>query len=103
MAVETPRISPTEGAILSVLLERETYGLQIVNEIKERGGRLSLGGVYTLLNRLEQKGLVEGRWEASSNERKGARRRYYRVTGLGRRVLSALRDLFMPAGLELSR
>ncbi len=87
--LEVPRISQTEAAILAAIGSSEMYGLEIVDEVTGRGGRLSLGGVYTLLHRLETKGLVESRWGSGDDVREGARRRYYAVTALGGRALSA--------------
>jgi DNA-binding PadR family transcriptional regulator len=59
----------------------ETYGF----ELAEATG-LPSGTIYPILHRLEEEGLVKGRWghvEAGSQHR---RRRYYELTGEGRRV-----------------
>lgn len=85
---QLPRVSHTEATILGALVGGELYGLEIVDVVKANGGRLSLGGVYTLLHRLEAKGLVTSRWGDTDEDRAGARRRYYALTGLGQRVLS---------------
>jgi PadR family transcriptional regulator PadR len=70
--------------VLSVLLEvgqagDEAYGL----EISRRTG-LKSGTLYPILDRLEDAGWVESRWEESEPSRNGRpRRRFYRLTSAG--------------------
>lgn len=86
-----PRITIAEASILAALSSAdELYGLAIIHEIKNLGGSVSLGGLYTLLHRLEKKSLVDGRWGDESEAREGARRRYYRITATGSRALANL-------------
>ena len=92
--VGIPRLSGTEILILASLAEGEQYGLQIVDTVKNlTDGRehLSLGGLYTTLHRMERKGLVAGRWGETTDDRRGARRRYYQMTGVGQRSLAETR------------
>jgi DNA-binding PadR family transcriptional regulator len=44
---------------------------------------------YPLLYRLEKRGFIEGRWVEKAGKR---RRRYYRLTAEGRKVLAAQRQ-----------
>ena len=84
---EMLNLSPNEGDILSVLLGRELYGLDILNQLNPgRPIPLSFGSLYPALNRLEKKGFLEWRWGDEQEETGGARRKYYKVTGLGARV-----------------
>ena len=53
---------------------------------------LKEGSLYPALYRLEQQGLIAARWEAATAERRGPRRRVYRLTAKGRRRLHAARD-----------
>jgi DNA-binding PadR family transcriptional regulator len=81
-----PRLSSKERLILGLLLashEREMYGLQLVSEAD---GRLARGTVYVLLDRMEEKGLVESRQEVRAANASGMARRLYRATGLGATV-----------------
>lgn len=84
-------LSPKEEAVLNSVLYRERYGLEIIEAVKEAsGGRIQLGfgSLYPTLHKLEQKGFLEARWgDETLEERGGARRRYYRITGLGEKVL----------------
>jgi len=71
--------------VLQVLLDSpadETYGLEVV-----RASGVSAGTAYAILRRLEDEGLLDGRWETIDPEDEGRPpRRYYRLNGEGRRV-----------------
>lgn len=86
---EIQNLSALEGDILTVLLARERYGLEILNKLNpSRPTPLSFGSLYPALNRLEKKGLIEWRWGDEQEETGGARRKYYKVTGLGASVFN---------------
>lgn len=94
-------LSAMEEDILSVLLGRSLYGLQISTAIEEasNGARvIGVGSLYPTLRRLEKKGFVSSSWEgdgASSEEGRkgGARRRYYRISTEGSKVLTENREI----------
>ncbi len=71
--------------VLQMLLDapaEETYGLQVV-----RATGLPAGSAYAILSRLEKDGLLSSRWEALDGADAGRPpRRYYRLSGSGRRV-----------------
>ncbi|HTA34200.1 MAG TPA: PadR family transcriptional regulator [Solirubrobacteraceae bacterium] len=71
--------------ILQVLLDApadEAYGLEVV-----RASGVPVGTAYAILRRLEDEGLLDGRWEQISPEDEGRpARRYYKLNGEGRRV-----------------
>lgn len=80
-----------ETLVLSALESGEAHGLEIVKRVEAGGsGALTLkeGSLYPALYRLEQAGLVKGKWEGESSGRRGARRRLYRLTRKGRRQLA---------------
>jgi PadR family transcriptional regulator PadR len=81
----------TEMLVLSLVEARARHGYEIGKMIEARsGGRLTfaLPTLYPTLLRLENRGLIKGRWV----ERAGQRERcYYRLTSEGRRVLAAQR------------
>ncbi|NEQ50339.1 MAG: helix-turn-helix transcriptional regulator [Leptolyngbya sp. SIO3F4] len=82
------RISAIDEDVLTVLLGRELYGLEILDQLNlDRPNELKFGSLYPALNRLEKKGLVDWKWGDEVDESGGARRKYYKVTGLGSRVL----------------
>jgi PadR family transcriptional regulator PadR len=96
------RTSNLETLILAALETSELYGLSIIERVKETTGQsLSLGGLYTTLHRMEQKGIVASRWGESTEVRQGARRRYYQITALGQQTLTETRQMLVK-GLNLA-
>lgn len=80
------RLSSKEAVVLELLADGEQYGLGIV---RQSGGRLKRGTVYTTLNRMQQKGLVSSRSEDKPAHVPGIPRRLFRATAYGLRVLQA--------------
>jgi DNA-binding PadR family transcriptional regulator len=75
--------------VLAVLREGELYGYEIAARIRERSGAFidpGEGWLYPALHRLETDGALEASWRESGI---GPRRRYYRLTLTGRRMLAA--------------
>jgi DNA-binding PadR family transcriptional regulator len=54
--------------------------------------RLKEGSVYPALYRLEREGLIKGTWESGQTERRGPRRRIYKLTRKGHAKLAAGRE-----------
>ena len=92
------KLTAIDQDILTVLLRaEERYGLEILeclNLDREKilGIELGFGSLYPALNRLEKKGLIEWRWGNEDEVSGGARRKYYKITGLGERSLKAIND-----------
>jgi PadR family transcriptional regulator PadR len=75
--------------LLSMLSRESMYGYQIIKEISRQSGGvfdLKEGTLYTILHALEAEGSVASYWQ-ESNE--GRRRKYYRITAQGIKLLSA--------------
>ncbi|MBW4490348.1 MAG: PadR family transcriptional regulator [Trichocoleus desertorum ATA4-8-CV12] len=89
-------LSALEEDLLTVLLGKELYGLQVMNAMNEaRQGRrqIGFGSLYPTLHRLDKKGLVKARWgDEADEEAGGARRKYYKLTGLGEKVLKETQE-----------
>jgi transcriptional regulator len=80
-----------ELLILSLLEARPRHGYEVSKLIEQRSGgavRFYVASLYPLLYRLEKRGWVEGRWVEKAGQR---RRRYYRLTPQGRKVLASQR------------
>ncbi|MEH2453536.1 PadR family transcriptional regulator [Nostoc sp.] len=88
------QVSPREEIVLLALCNKELYGLQIPQAMEEASGgntKMGIGTLYPVLHSLEKKGLVESRWgDEGREERGGARRRYYKLTGSGVAILEAV-------------
>ncbi len=80
-----------ELLILSLVESRPRHGYEISKQIAARSdGTLTfqVASLYPLLYRLEGRGWIQGRWVEKRGER---RRRYYRLTAEGRKVLATQR------------
>jgi transcriptional regulator len=80
-----------ELLILSLLEVRPRHGYDVSKLIEQRSRgtlRYHAASLYPLLYRLEKRGWVQGRWVEKSGQR---RRRYYRLTPQGRKVLASQR------------
>jgi DNA-binding PadR family transcriptional regulator len=85
-------LKPVDFHILLVLADGPLHGYGMVREIESRSeGRLRLepGNLYRYLRRLVDEGMVEPAERRESTDAAGERRRDYRVTGFGKRVLLA--------------
>jgi PadR family transcriptional regulator PadR len=81
-----------ELLILSLLDARARHGYELSKQIHARsGGTLTfhVDSLYPLLYRLEERGWIKGTWVEKAGER---RRRFYKVTTEGRRVLARQRQ-----------
>ena len=70
------------------ILYKEAYGVSIIDEIEQRLKRkVSIGALQTVLRRLEAKGYLDSEFGEATNVRGGKRKRYFRLTSLGSRIL----------------
>jgi DNA-binding PadR family transcriptional regulator len=89
---ELPRISRTAFHVLVAIGPEERHGYGIMREvarITDGATRLGPGGVYTTIRRLLDDGFIEESDQRPDEELDDQRRRYYRLTGLGRSVVAA--------------
>ncbi len=85
-----PPLSPAAFSILAVLQDGEKHGYLILREVGVRSGgavRLLPGTLYNLLKRMLEDGWIEEVDERPDPHLDDERRRYYRLSGLGERVL----------------
>jgi transcriptional regulator len=81
-----------ELLILSLVEDRQRHGYEIgqLIELRSQGAlRFNVASLYPLLYRLEKRGWIRGRWVEKAGQR---RRRYYRLTSAGKKVLASQRD-----------
>lgn len=79
-------MTPLTYQILLALADEPRHGYGIIKEIEARAGEdeaPSTGAMYLALQRMEGDGLIEED-EARGRESDDARRRYYRITSVGR-------------------
>ncbi|MEX2270127.1 MAG: PadR family transcriptional regulator [Vicinamibacterales bacterium] len=83
-----------ELLILSLVETRARHGYDIAKLIEQRSSgalKFHAASLYPLLYRLEKRGWIDGRWTEKAGER---RRRLYKLTPVGRKVLAAQRSGF---------
>src|SRR5918997_5915305 len=81
-----------ELMVLALTDVRPRHGYEIAKLIETRSGgqvRFNVASLYPLLYRLEKRGWIRGTWVEKPGER---RRRFYRLTPEGRKVLAAQRS-----------
>lgn len=83
-------VEPRHGYELSKLIEAQSHGVV----------RVHAASLYPLLYRLEKRKWIEGRWVEKPDQR---RRRFYRLTALGRRQLTQQRESWTEFARAVSR
>ena len=107
MAADIPARELKKGSaellILSLVEDRPRHGYDIGKLIQTRSNgtlRFSIAALYPLLYRLEKRGWIDGRWTEKAGQR---RRRMYRLTPEGRKVLAAQRGGWQVFARAVSR
>ncbi|HEY6120339.1 MAG TPA: PadR family transcriptional regulator [Pyrinomonadaceae bacterium] len=93
----------TEMLILALVEERPRHGYEIAKLIEERSDgvlQFHVASLYPLLYRLEKKGLIKGRWVEKAGQR---RRRFYKLTATGLKVLAQQRKTWKDFFFALDR
>lgn len=85
--VEVQSLTPScnEALILAALAGGPKHGYQLALDVEDRSHgafQFQHGTLYPILHKLEQSGLIKGRWESEGGGRK---RKSYALTPAGRR------------------
>ncbi len=89
--------------ILALVEDRPRHGYEIAKLIEERSDgvlQFHVASLYPLLYRLEKRGLIKGTWVEKAGER---RRRFYKLTAAGRKVLEEQRQTWADFFAALDR
>ncbi|MEO6222987.1 MAG: PadR family transcriptional regulator [Vicinamibacterales bacterium] len=81
-----------ELLILSLVQDQARHGYDIAKLIELRSGgelKFHAASLYPLLYRLEKRGWIDGKWVEKAGTR---RRRLYRITAAGRKILTAQQE-----------
>lgn len=73
--------------VLLILRSQESYGYQIIQELRDKTkGQLNVaeGTLYPVLKKMEAKEWIEGNWKKAES---GRERRYYAITDKGKQEL----------------
>lgn len=91
-AIDAAKKGSADLLILALVDEQDLHGYEIGRLIELRSSgtlRFTMASLYATLYRLEERTLIKGRWVEKAGQR---RRRYYRITESGRKVLATQRD-----------
>ena len=86
---------PVDFLVLLMLAQGDRHGYGIMQDVEAhtRGEvQLEAGSLYRTIRRLEEQGLLVESGRRPSADRDDERRRYYRLTPMGRRVVGAEAD-----------
>jgi transcriptional regulator len=89
--------------VMRALLAGKANGYEIAKDIERLSEdvlQVDHGSLYPALYRLEKSGLISGKWEISSTNR---RARYYRLTAAGRRRLISEKSKWEQTAAAVSR
>ncbi|HEY6806528.1 MAG TPA: PadR family transcriptional regulator [Pyrinomonadaceae bacterium] len=92
-----------ELLILSLVETRPRHGYEISKLIESRSDgtlKFNIASLYPLLYRLERRGWIKGRWVEKAGER---RRRYYKLTAEGKKVLATQRNTWQEFVAAINR
>ncbi|MHB1132561.1 MAG: PadR family transcriptional regulator [Chloroflexota bacterium] len=85
--------------VLHLLAEQPRHGNDIMKQIEARtlgAWTSNPGAIYPLLSLMEEKGLVQSRWEDPDKRT----RRHYQISEEGRQELARLRQMLRPKAME---
>jgi len=85
----------TEPLILSLLVKGESYGYELIQEVKRLSGdniQWTDGMLYPVLHRMENNGWIKSRWVKMENGRK---RKYYSLKEDGKTALNEQRSQWL--------
>jgi PadR family transcriptional regulator PadR len=92
-----------EMLVLALVEDRGRHGYEIGKLIEERSGgvlKFHIASLYPMLYKLEHRHLIQGRWVEKPGQR---RKRFYRITAEGRRVLASQRSRWHEFMVALSQ
>ena len=79
--------------LMVVILQENAYGVAITQQIEQQLDRkLSISAVHATLHRLAEKGYVDSYMGGVTTERGGRRKRYFKITAGGSKVLQEIQD-----------
>jgi PadR family transcriptional regulator PadR len=90
-AIDEAKRGSAELLILALVEDADLHGYEIARQIELRSNgtlTFTLAGLYATLYRLEARRWIRGRWVEKAEHR---RRRYYRLTAEGHKILAAQR------------
>ncbi len=79
--------------LMVAMLQEEAYGVAVTKGIASQLDRkISVSAVHATLHRLEEKGYAASEMRGATAERGGRRKRFFKVTTAGSRILREIQD-----------
>ncbi|MBC7960492.1 MAG: PadR family transcriptional regulator [Vallitaleaceae bacterium] len=81
-----------DAIVLRLIIEKDRYGYEISKEVASRTGQrfeIKEATLYAVFQRLEKKEMIESYYGDFTH---GGKRRYYRITTLGKAYYAALKE-----------
>jgi DNA-binding PadR family transcriptional regulator len=94
----------TVPLVLSVLLKGESYGYELIQQVRELSdGKIEWteGMLYPVLHWMERNKLIDSEWRTAEDSRR--RRRYYRIRREGRSALQSEQQQWMVVNTTLMK
>jgi PadR family transcriptional regulator PadR len=80
--------------LITASLYDDAYGVAIMKEVEQKANRsITISTVHAVLKRLEEKGLLNSRYDGATSERGGRRKHLFNVTVAGRKAMEQSRSL----------
>jgi len=93
--VKLPRITHLQFSVLAHLHAGETAGKDVRRHLAELGMRRSGPAFYQLMSRLEDAGMVDGRYDQKVIDGQIIKERFYTITDAGIGAWKATRDFYV--------
>lgn len=93
--MEIPQITHLQFSVLAFLQAEERSGKEVRAQLRELGMRRSGPAFYQLMSRLEDAGLVRGRYDQKVVDGQIIKERCYTISEQGREAWRATRDFYM--------
>jgi transcriptional regulator len=93
----------TEMLIMALVEDRSRHGYEIAKLIEQRSDgvlQFHVASLYPLLYRMEKRNLIKGTWIEKTGQR---RRRFYKLTAAGKKVLNEQRQTWSDFFAALDR
>jgi DNA-binding PadR family transcriptional regulator len=93
-----PEITSLQFLVLAFLVDGELPGRSLREKLAEQGRRKSAPAFYQFMARLEEAGLVEGRYDQKVIDGQIIKERVYAITGSGVHAWEGFRDFVLSYG-----
>jgi DNA-binding PadR family transcriptional regulator len=93
----------TKPLVLAILAQRESYGYELIQQIKELSAhqiQWSEGMLYPFLHWMEKEGWIESEWRVAET---GRQRKYYRISRKGGKELKVERERWLTVHETLAK